>query len=329
MVGRRAAGSLYDHGLATYEEGDAFQHGAAAGLHPRLVAADQDLGGGRAAAGAIQSRCDRPALGRPPGGRPRPQRSSTSPRRSRSTGGCCPTTCGRARVHVRMLARQGLIGAAEAERSCARAGARSRSSRTPPTRTSTRAIERLLGELGPRVHAGRSRNDQVQTAMRLWAKDACGEALAGGAPGWPAALLDARRARRRTRSLPGYTHGQRAQPVWLGHHLAAHVWALVRDGRRFAAVREAADVCPLGAGALAGSSLPLDPDWTAAELGFARPVRELARRRRRPRLRGRAVLRRGALHGAPLAAGRGAGAVDVGRVRVRRARRPGGDRAAR
>jgi argininosuccinate lyase len=70
--------------------------------------------------------------------------------------------------------------------------------------------------------------------------------------------------------LPGYTHGQRAQPVWLGHHLAAHVWALVRDGRRFGAVREATDVSPLGAGALAGSSLPLDPDWVARELGFSR-----------------------------------------------------------
>jgi argininosuccinate lyase len=70
--------------------------------------------------------------------------------------------------------------------------------------------------------------------------------------------------------LPGYTHGQRAQPVWLGQHLAAHAWALCRDGRRLAAVREAADVCPLGAGALAGSSLPLDPDWVAGELGFSR-----------------------------------------------------------
>jgi argininosuccinate lyase len=57
--------------------------------------------------------------------------------------------------------------------------------------------------------------------------------------------------------------------VWLGQHLAAHAWALTRDLRRLRAVAEAADVCPLGAGALAGSSLPLDPDWVAAELGFA------------------------------------------------------------
>ena len=96
------------------------------------------------------------------------------------------------------------------------------------------AIERLLGELGPRVHAGRSRNDQVQTAMRLWAKDACGEALDGD----PRAGRRAARPRPRQDGgtvLPGYTHGQRAQPVWLGHHLAAHAWALARDGRRFAA----------------------------------------------------------------------------------------------
>jgi argininosuccinate lyase len=130
------------------------------------------------------------------------------------------------------------------------------------------AIERLLGDLGPRVHAGRSRNDQVQTAMRLWAKDACGQAIEGVRV-LAATLLD-RAERDGGVVLPGYTHGQRAQPVWLGHHLAAHVWALVRDGRRFGQVREAADVSPLGAGALAGSSLPLDPDWTAKELGFSR-----------------------------------------------------------
>jgi argininosuccinate lyase len=170
-------------------------------------------------------------------------------------------------VHVRMLARQGLIGEEEAGRICDALGAVEIEPDAADEDVHS-AIERLLGELGPRVHAGRSRNDQVQTAMRLWAKDACGEALAGIA-GLAGALLDAAEEAADT-VVPGYTHGQRAQPVWLGHHLAAHVWALVRDGRRFAAVREASDVSPLGAGALAGSSLPLDPDWTAAELGFGR-----------------------------------------------------------
>src|SRR5262249_10893327 len=69
--------------------------------------------------------------------------------------------------------------------------------------------------------------------------------------------------------LPGYTHLQRAQPVLLAHHLLAHFWAFARDVDRWRDVLERADVSPLGAGALAGSSLPLDPDAVAAELGFA------------------------------------------------------------
>ena len=77
--------------------------------------------------------------------------------------------------------------------------------------------------------------------------------------------------------LPGYTHLQRAQPVLLAHHLLAHGWALARDVDRLVGdASRALDVSPLGAGALAGSSLPLDPDGTAADLGFAARVRELA-----------------------------------------------------
>ncbi len=166
-----------------------------------------------------------------------------------------------------MLARQGLIEPELAERICEALG-RVEIEPDAADEDVHSAIERLLGDLGPRVHAGRSRNDQVQTAMRLWVKQACGDAI-GAIRALAEALLD-RAARDGEAVLPGYTHGQRAQPVLLGHHLAAHAWALLRDGRRFAAVREAADVCPLGAGALAGSGLPLDPDWVAAELGFAR-----------------------------------------------------------
>src|SRR5205823_10711172 len=112
-----------------------------------------------------------------------------------------------------------------------------------------------------------SRNDQVQTAMRLWVKDAC-DRLCDGVRSLALALVDI--AERDGEALmPGYTHGQRAQPVWLGHHLAAHVWALRRDLGRLDAVRASADVSPAGAGALAGSSLPLDPGSEAEELGFA------------------------------------------------------------
>ncbi|MGN6379940.1 MAG: argininosuccinate lyase [Gaiellales bacterium] len=170
-------------------------------------------------------------------------------------------------VHVRMLARQGLIEPDLAEQIVDALG---RVELEPDAADEDvhSAIERRLGDLGPRVHAGRSRNDQVQTAMRLWVKDACGQA-SDAVRGLGGALLD-RADSAGPAVMPGYTHGQRAQPVWLGQHLAAHAWALTRDLRRLAAVADAADVCPLGAGALAGSSLPLDADWVAAELGFAR-----------------------------------------------------------
>ena len=169
-------------------------------------------------------------------------------------------------AHARMLGRQGLIPAEKAEQICAALA----TVEIEPDATDEdvhSAIERLLGELGPWVHAGRSRNDQVQTAMRLWVKDAC-DGLAAGVRDLAGALLD-RAERDGTAVLPGYTHGQRAQPVWLGQHLAAHVWALTRDIDRFRSVHRRADACPSGAGALAGSSLPLDPAAVASELGFA------------------------------------------------------------
>ncbi len=118
------------------------------------------------------------------------------------------------------------------------------------------------------MHAGRSRNDQVAVATRLWAKDAARE-LALAVAGAQEALVACARANEGV-VLPGYTHLQRAQPVLLGHHLAAHAWMLERDAERLRAAYASADECPLGAGALAGSSLPLDPQWTAAQLGFAR-----------------------------------------------------------
>ncbi len=129
-----------------------------------------------------------------------------------------------------------------------------------------RLVERL-GPLGQRVHAGRSRNDQVAVATRLWVKDAC-RRLVGRVGELQQALVDAAREAPEL-VLPGYTHLQRAQPVLLGHYLAAHAWALTRDDERLRRAYDAADVSSLGAGALAGSSLRLDPLWTATELGFA------------------------------------------------------------
>ena len=117
------------------------------------------------------------------------------------------------------------------------------------------ALERLLGPLGRKIHAGRSRNDQVAAAFRLYVADACAEAHAGIAR-LAESLLDLGEREADT-LFPGYTHLQRAQPVTLGHHLLAWVEMLERDVRRFAHAAEAARPSPLGAGALAGSTLPL------------------------------------------------------------------------
>jgi argininosuccinate lyase len=129
-----------------------------------------------------------------------------------------------------------------------------------------RRVTEIAGEVGARLHTGRSRNDQVATDLRLYTKRALCE-VAKGVITLEDVLL-ARAEEAGDAYLPGYTHMQRAQPVLLAHHLLAHGWALSRDVDRLAATRRRLDVSPLGAGALAGSSLPLDPDWVARELGF-------------------------------------------------------------
>ena len=135
------------------------------------------------------------------------------------------------------------------------------------------AIERrateLAGALGAKLHTARSRNDQVATTLRLFTRDALGalarqtlrlaETLAGVGERYPEAYL------------PGYTHLQRAQPVLLSHHLGAHAFSLARDVDRLLDARRRLSVSPLGAGALAGTSLPIDPARTAALLGFDEP----------------------------------------------------------
>ncbi|HST19462.1 MAG TPA: argininosuccinate lyase [Gaiellaceae bacterium] len=118
-------------------------------------------------------------------------------------------------------------------------------------------IERRLGEVGRKIHAGRSRNDQVAAAMRLYVADACQEATE--ALGAFARVLLARAAAEVATPLPGYTHLQRAIPVTVGHHLLAWCEMLERDRERLAFARAQATPSPLGAGALAGSTLPLPP----------------------------------------------------------------------
>ena len=117
------------------------------------------------------------------------------------------------------------------------------------------AIERLLGEVGRKIHAGRSRNDQVAAALRLYVLDACADAREA-IDAFALVCLSLAESEADT-VMPGYTHLQRAQPVTLGHHVLAWVEMLDRDRARFAAAAEAASESPLGAGALAGSTLDL------------------------------------------------------------------------
>ncbi len=132
------------------------------------------------------------------------------------------------------------------------------------------AIERrateMAGDIGAKIHTSRSRNDQVATTLRLFTRDALGE-LARSTLDLVASLRELG-ARTPGSFLPGYTHLQRAQPVLLSHHLNAHAWALLRDVDRCIATRERMNVSPLGAGAIAGTSLPIDPQYSAALLGF-------------------------------------------------------------
>ncbi len=134
------------------------------------------------------------------------------------------------------------------------------------TAVERRVIE-IAGEVGAKLPTGRSRNDQVATDLRLWARR---ELTALARQVLELQVVLGRRAQEVGDAyLPGYTHLQRAQPVLLAHHLLAHGWALSRDVDRLAATVARMDVSPLGAGALAGSSFDLGPDEVAAELGFA------------------------------------------------------------
>jgi argininosuccinate lyase len=130
-----------------------------------------------------------------------------------------------------------------------------------------RRVTELAGAAGAKMHTGRSRNDQVATDLRLFVKRALTDIASRVVALQHVLLTRAREAE--DAYLPGYTHLQRAQPVLLAHHLLAHGWALARDVDRLLDAVRRTDVSPLGAGALAGSSLALDPDGVAADLGFA------------------------------------------------------------
>jgi argininosuccinate lyase len=182
------------------------------------------------------------------------------------------------RAHVRGLVRAGVLSADEADQVL---DALDRVEQELADETFTylpsdedvhtaveRRVTELAGPAGAKLHTGRSRNDQVATDLRLFTKRET-QAMAGRILLLQEVLLE-RAERAGGAYLPGYTHLQRAQPVLLAHHLLAHAWALARDLDRLLDTHRRLDVSPLGAGALAGSSLALDPVGVAADLGFAR-----------------------------------------------------------
>jgi argininosuccinate lyase len=184
------------------------------------------------------------------------------------------------RAHVAMLGRRGIIPAESAVRLDAEL-ARIGEELAAGTLAVEEAAEDIhsfiegvltqrLGDMGRMVHAGRSRNDQVAVDLRLYLKRVVPE-LRGELDETLRVLLD-RGEEHAGSVMPGYTHLQRAQPVTLGYHLTAWAAALDRDRRRFADALDRLDECPLGAGALAGSTLPLDREDTARALGFRGPA---------------------------------------------------------
>jgi len=131
-----------------------------------------------------------------------------------------------------------------------------------------RALIEKLGDLGRKLHTGRSRNDQIVTDVKLWVRDAIDEL--------DSLLMDLQKAfvesaeRERDVVLPGYTHMQRAQPVLAAHYFLAYVEKWARDRERLADTRKRVNILPLGAAALAGTSLPIDRQSVASKLGFDR-----------------------------------------------------------
>ena len=129
-----------------------------------------------------------------------------------------------------------------------------------------RRLVELIGEVGGKLHTGRSRNDQIALDERMYLKDAVARTRAGLRA--VQAALVARAGETSAAPMPGYTHLQRAQPIVLAHHLLAYVFMLERDRERLAGCATRADRLPLGAAALAGTAFPIDREALARELGF-------------------------------------------------------------
>ncbi|USE36533.1 argininosuccinate lyase [Endozoicomonas sp. SCSIO W0465] len=128
-----------------------------------------------------------------------------------------------------------------------------------------------IGAAGKKLHTGRSRNDQVATDIRLWLRDEI-DAISGELKRLQCGLLEVAEREADT-IMPGFTHLQTAQPVTFGHHLMAWYEMLMRDDERLQDCRKRVNICPLGAAALAGTTYPVDREFTASALGFERPSR--------------------------------------------------------
>jgi argininosuccinate lyase len=129
-------------------------------------------------------------------------------------------------------------------------------------------LTKRIGAAGAKLHTARSRNDQVALDFRLWLRDAC-EQLRAGIRSLQVSLVGLAE-RHREAIIPGYTHLQRAQPVFFAHHLLAYVEMLDRDSSRLADTSTRMDACPLGSGAIAGSTILLNREAVASELGFSK-----------------------------------------------------------
>ena len=180
------------------------------------------------------------------------------------------------KAHARMLGRQGIVTEEEVEAICGGLDAiqvEIESGLFPfreelediHMNVETRLAE-LIGEAAGRLHTARSRNDQVALDVRLFLREAIDDAI-GGFRSFQNALLSQAEANAEA-IMPGYTHLQRAQPVLVAHHLLAYFEMAQRDIARFEDCRRRANVLPLGAGALAGVTYPIDREFVARELGF-------------------------------------------------------------
>lgn len=184
------------------------------------------------------------------------------------------------KAHAKVLHRAGLLDDDEMARMVGALDDLDRACRTGEFRPAASdedvhtALERglleRLGTLGGKLRAGRSRNDQVATDLRMYLRDHV-RRIVSRLVELETALID-QAERHIDTPAPGLTHLQHAQPVLFSHHLLAHVQAFARDVARLRDWDKRAAICPLGAGALAGSSLPLDPESVARELGFDAPA---------------------------------------------------------